>query len=143
VSYDVSVFFRESRNDVDERSVLDVTERLAGIRLEGFGLTARVLGVRVELWRRGPSLRDEPEKPYSAFSCQMDLGCSAGSIRLIHPIALFLAEAYSGEYRDRAMVCLNGVEFLGAIFERGRLVVDNMAKHQDLYIGSRWRYQPE
>jgi hypothetical protein len=138
VSYDVTVFFRQA---FAEPSVaVEATERITGSVSMPWLPTARV-GCAHPGQRPRPYLRDEAEMPFSAFAFQADLRCSAGAVGTIHPVALLLAEEYSGAFQDGAMLCLNGVEFLGDMFERGRLVVDRMSGHQELFIGSRWRYQ--
>lgn len=143
MSYEVSVFFREGGTEDDDTEVLEVAETIMGVRLPTLGKSRAVFGVHLEIGRTALGLRDTADQPFSAFRYQGDLSCPGGRVGIIHPIALSLAERWSLHFGDRSMVCLNGVEYLGAMFQNGRLIADHMGRHQELYIGSRWRYERE
>lgn len=143
MSYDVAVFFGE-KEPSDLTSAIEVTRQITGWTFTGTSSPpASLFGMTFDLHPRPPFLQDNAEMPFSAFSYQLDLACPTGRLSLIHPLGLFLTEEYSRRLAERAMLCLAGVEFLGAIFNHGRMTVDRMASHQNLYAGSRWRYQSE
>ena len=141
MSYDVVIFFGENGPE-NLSSAAEITERIVG---QTFSVSEShsfsLFGMSFDLHQRAMFLRDERDMPFSAFRYQLDITCPISRLPLIHPIGLFMAEEYSKHLLERSMLCLAGVEFLGAVFNKGRMVDDRMSSYQHLYAGTGWRYE--
>jgi len=140
MSYDVYVFFGERERDLAEAA--EVTRLITGIEIAEDD-TTRLLGISLELQPRSLSLVDREGLPFSTFGYQLEMTCASQGGELIHQIGVYLAEQYSSRLKERSMLCLNGVEYLGAIFDKGRLVVDQMLLYSKIHYSGPWRYSPE
>jgi len=141
MSYDVFVFFSEHERTLLEASRL--TESIIGIQIPtGDNPATYVLDVFLRLQHRYDGLVDREGLPFHDFCYQLEMTCASHGGHLIHQIGLYLATEYSRRLGERSMITLAGIELLGAVFEKGRIVVDHMSQHENAHHPRPWKYLP-
>lgn len=147
MSYDVTVFFGASAElslaEVGRVVADTIGTSLSSVEVHGCLLQrGSVLGMLVHLELRRSYLQELWGQTLSELRYQLTLTALAGSAShdVIHPVGLHLARALSWRLGGRTVFCLSGIEFLGAVFQGGSLVIDEMSKHAHLKVGP-WRYE--
>lgn len=153
MGYDVDVFFLERPGvSIEEAAtiVTDVTRITMSPSSNSMGeaYLGWILDLHVYLFMRRGFLRDDVrdgfQVPFSAFQFNLSFGRQAGArSEIIHPVAFDVARALSSSLGERALLCMNGIEFFGAIFESGSLVAERLSTKGVELVASPWRLVPE
>lgn len=143
MSYTLFIFFGE-QNLENLSAAVHLTETIVGFHFSGAeNNQARLLDISLEVCQRSSFLCDTEDMPFGDFQYQLELSTPVFRGELIHPIGLYLTREFSSRLNQRSMLCLAGVEFLGAIFEKGQLVTDRMGVLPKLHFCGPWQYCPE
>ncbi|MBI4739161.1 hypothetical protein HY772_06415 [Candidatus Woesearchaeota archaeon] len=143
MSYEVYIFFGEQslENLLD---AVNLTEAITGLNFSKAECSeAKFLDIAFEVCPRSSFLKSTEETPYGDFQYQLELSCPVFKGNLIHPIGMNIAQEYSLILKQRSMMCLSGIEFLGAMFKKGQLVIDQMHLYPMLHSSDPWKYFPK
>lgn len=146
MSYDVTIFFG-GPSELLSAEASDLVAACTGITLKAqeFGNPpmswGRLLGLLVHLEPRPSFVREVGRQSVVELAFSLCLGVQAGSAcnDIIHPVAFHIARDLSRRLQERTVLCLAGIEFVGAVFEKGQLVLDQMDLPSSPSVG-RWRY---